>query len=168
METNSRAGKRSTMENANKLVGNHRGAEWRRNLTRKRKMRFEKGNTAAVGHGRPIASRQKIAEALLKDIASVWERRGAEVLEKLANDDPAALAKIAFGLIPREIAASLTVQAQQTPQGLTQDEWHRLVALLRIPRDMGIEGSPDEIAERCEAAIRAEFARPVLTAPPPL
>jgi hypothetical protein len=32
---------------------------------------------------------------------------------------------------------------------------------------MGIEGTPDEIAERCEAAIRAEFSRPMLIAPPP-
>ena len=101
----------------------------------------------------------------------MWERRGAEVLEKLANDDPAALARIAFGLIPRELQASLMVQAQQTPQGLSQDEWARLVALLRIPRDMGIEGTPDQIAERVERALYLEFSQPdieALPAPPTL
>ncbi|MBV9956741.1 MAG: hypothetical protein JOZ70_15990 [Pseudolabrys sp.] len=120
----------------------------------------ESGNRA----GRPTGSRQKIAEALLKDIAAVWERRGAEVLERLATDDPAALAKIAFGLLPRE--ALISVQ-QQAPAGLDAEQWSRLREILAMVERVAPPGtSPDAVLMALENGLRAEFARPILPAPP--
>jgi hypothetical protein len=55
--------------------------------------------------GRPIHSRQRIAEALLRDLAVVWEAQGKEVLERLAKDEPAKLAQIAYGLLPRDTSS---------------------------------------------------------------
>ena len=75
------------------------------------------GNPAGRPRG-TVSNRTKIAERLIADIREVWEACGIDVLKRLAADDPAALAKIAYGLIPRELQASLTVQAQATPAGL--------------------------------------------------
>jgi hypothetical protein len=109
--------------------------------------------------GRPMASRQRLGEKLIADLADVWERRGAEVFERLANDDPATLAKLGVSVLPKELF--LSVQ-QRLPANLTTDEWNRLVWLLSLPEKLGAKGTPDEIAARIERAVHAEFAAPVL------
>ncbi len=53
--------------------------------------------------GRPLGSRHKIADAIIRDIAAEWERSGAEVLERMARDQPAKFAQLAAGLIPKDI-----------------------------------------------------------------
>jgi hypothetical protein len=62
--------------------------------------RFLHGNP---GGGRPPGSRQKIAEALLRDLAEVWAEKGRVVLERLADDDPGKFATIAYGVLPRDV-----------------------------------------------------------------
>jgi hypothetical protein len=42
--------------------------------------------------GRPLGARQKISEALLADLAEVWEEHGKDVLTRLAIDEPGKLA----------------------------------------------------------------------------
>jgi hypothetical protein len=53
--------------------------------------------------GRGMTNRQRISERLLADLADVWERHGASVLERLAVTEPAKLATIAYGLLPRDV-----------------------------------------------------------------
>jgi hypothetical protein len=129
--------------------------------------RWQPGNRGAAADVTRLGTRNKLGKAFIEALGKKWETHGDTIVDQVASEHPEKLLEIVARLLPKEVAATLTVQ-QQTPQGLTQDEWHRLVELLRIPRDMGIEGTPDEIAERCEAAIRAEFSRPILIAPPPL
>jgi Family of unknown function (DUF5681) len=122
--------------------------------------RWQPGESGNIAGRRP-GSRQKIAEALLKDIADVWSRRGGEVLEKLANDDPAALAKIAAGLLPRE--SLIDVRATALPGQLDPAEWARLrdvVALLDrlVPPNM----SREQALAIAEGALRREFAQPLI------
>jgi hypothetical protein len=50
-----------------------------------------------------ILARQRISETLLRDLTEVWEAHGKIILEKLAVTDPAKLATIAYGLLPRDI-----------------------------------------------------------------
>jgi hypothetical protein len=52
--------------------------------------------------GRPSGARQRIPEQLLADLAEVWEAHGKAALEHLARNEPAKLAQIAHGLLPRE------------------------------------------------------------------
>ncbi|MGY4296133.1 hypothetical protein ACVWXN_004228 [Bradyrhizobium sp. i1.4.4] len=65
--------------------------------------------------GRPAGARQKIAERLIADIAEVWEACGKEVLKRLAIEEPAKLATIAYGLVPKDIFLNV---AQAAPGGL--------------------------------------------------
>jgi hypothetical protein len=69
--------------------------------------------------GRPLGSRHKIADAIIRDIAAEWERSGAEVLERMARDEPAKFAQLAAGLIPKDILLSVT---QRMPGNLTFDQ----------------------------------------------
>jgi hypothetical protein len=65
--------------------------------------------------GRPTGARQRIAEKLLSDIAEVWQACGIDVLKRLAVEEPAKLAQIAYGLVPKDIFLNV---AQAAPGGL--------------------------------------------------
>jgi hypothetical protein len=68
--------------------------------------RWLKGQTGNAA-GRGMTNRQRISEKLLADIAKVWETHGQTVLERLAATEPATLAKIAYGLLPRDLMISV-------------------------------------------------------------
>jgi hypothetical protein len=53
--------------------------------------------------GKPLGSRQRIAEALLSDLAEVWAEKGKQVLVRLADDDPGKFATIAYGVLPKDV-----------------------------------------------------------------
>jgi hypothetical protein len=108
-------------------------------------------------NGRPIGARAKIAERLLSDIADVWEEQGKTVLERLAKDDPAALAKIAYGLLPREMLLSV----QQSGPGVDADQWALMRRVLDAIERSGVEAEPGEIFEEIEHTLRARFAKPI-------
>jgi hypothetical protein len=101
---------------------------------------------APAGAGRPIGARQKLAEAIIKDICEDWNaslpdgrRAGPVALAKLRLDDPGRYITAVTGLIPRDLV--LTVEAEDNP----------LAAL-----------SPDEkreIARRLYESIAAEKAK---------
>lgn len=114
--------------------------------------------------GRPVASRQKIAEGIISDLAELWEEGGAKVLRHLMTEDPATFAKLAFGILPREALVSVS---QSPPGGLAPDEWQTLRAVLDLIQAHAPTGvAPGEIFGFIEHALRAEFAKPVIAAPP--
>jgi hypothetical protein len=71
---------------------------------------FILGHTGNLGGGRPKGSRNRLGEAFLSDLASEWERSGAEALARCAKDHPAVFCKVVAGLLPKEIDAQLTVE----------------------------------------------------------
>lgn len=111
--------------------------------------------------GRGMTNRQRIAEKLIADISEVWETHGKSVLLKLARDDPAKLASIAYGLLPKDIF----IAVQQTaPGSLDPDEWRLMVDLVRLIKASAPDGSqalPSEIVPVIEHAIRGHLAKPI-------
>ncbi|MDA9437250.1 DUF5681 domain-containing protein [Bradyrhizobium sp. CCBAU 51627] len=121
----------------------------------------QSGNAA----GRPPGARQKIAEKLIADIADVWEACGKDVLKRLAIEEPAKLATIAYGLVPKDIFLNV---AQTAPGGLEPDEWATLRRVLDIIQATAPDGvAPSLVFETIEHALRAEFARPIALPAPP-
>ena len=124
--------------------------------TRDERGRWLKGIPAPPGSGRPISSRQKISERLLQDLAVVWEEHGKTVLERLAKDDPAKLATIAYGLLPKDVF--VRVEDRRTPGNLEPEAWAALRRVLDIIQASGVEGDPQAIFEKIESALRADTA----------
>jgi hypothetical protein len=119
----------------------------------------QSGNPA----GRPLGARQRIAEKMLADLAGVWERRGAECLERLANDEPAKLAALGFGLLPKDVFMKVE---WTPPRGLTQDDHRQLVGLLDAIEAAGLgDVPPAELFAGIETYLRSEMARPIEHAP---
>jgi hypothetical protein len=115
-------------------------------------LKGQSGNSA----GRPQSSRQRIANQLLADLHEVWEEHGKSILERLAKDDPAKLATIAYGLLPKDVF--VRVEDQRTPGNLEPEAWAALRRVLDIIQAANIEGDPQAIFERIEAALRADNA----------
>lgn len=106
-------------------------------------------------NGRPLGSRQKIAEAIIRDIAAEWERSGASVLERMAKDEPAKFAQLAAGLVPKDILLSVT---QRIPGGLDPDDWATTLAVLQAIKTALPDAnsrSPADVLQFVLEAIRA-------------
>jgi Family of unknown function (DUF5681) len=103
-------------------------------------------------NGRPIGSRQKIAAQLLEDLQEVWAERGKAILHRLAIDDPARLAQIAYGLLPKDVF--VRVEDQRTPGNLES-----VRELLDILEAAGVQS-----AEDLRARLATEIQVPVSNA----
>jgi hypothetical protein len=109
--------------------------------------------------GRPQSSRQRIANQLLADLQEVWEEHGKTVLERLAKDDPAKLAQIAYGLLPKDVF--VRVEDQRVPGNLSPDAYAALRRLLDVIEKCGAVGPPQQVFEWIEEDLRARTAVPV-------
>jgi hypothetical protein len=103
-----------------------------------------------------MTNRKKISERLLADLAVVWEEYGKSILERLAKDDPAKLATMAYGLLPKDVF--VRVEDQRTPGNLEPEAWAALRRVLDIIQAANVEGDPQAIFERIEDALRADAA----------
>lgn len=91
--------------------------------THERDGRFVKGGKP--GPGRPVGSKSKLGEQFLLDLRDLWDRRGVEVLERVADEDPAALLRAVSSLLPRDLNINIGVD----PQGFV-DKFRSALALL--------------------------------------
>ena len=81
------------------------------------------------------------------------------MLERLAKDDPAKLAQIAYGLLPRDIF--VRVEDQRTPGGLDADSYAALRRLLDVIESCGAIGEPQQVFAMIEEDLRARLAKPL-------
>jgi hypothetical protein len=110
--------------------------------------------------GRPMHARQRLGEKIIANIAALWEEEGEGVLRRLIAEDPATFARLAFQILPKEVAASLTVQ--QAPGNLEPDQWARLRDILAMVERIAPPGaSPDAVLAALENGLRSELARPL-------
>ena len=117
----------------------------------------ESGNPA----GRPIGSRQKVSEAIIRDISEAWATHGVDVLNKLAISDPAKFAQLAAGLIPKEFQLSVE---SRLPGGLDADTWSIATAVFSAVKDALPDAGkhqPAEVMNYVLEALRAHGAKTI-------
>jgi hypothetical protein len=62
--------------------------------------RFITGNN---GGGRKLGSRNKLTTEFIDDLYAKWQEHGADVLERVIRDDPAAFLRTVAQILPKEI-----------------------------------------------------------------
>jgi hypothetical protein len=67
--------------------------------------------TGNSGGGRKLGSRNKLATEFLDDLYAKWKKHGADVLERVIRDDPAAFLRTVAQILPKEIDAAVNVNA---------------------------------------------------------
>lgn len=63
--------------------------------------RFQPGNNG--GGGRPLGSRNKLSEVFLHALCVDFDKHGADVIERVRVEDPAAYLRTVASLTPRKI-----------------------------------------------------------------
>jgi hypothetical protein len=96
-----------------------------------RATQFKPGH--AFKGGRPKGSRDKISSKFFEDLYAVWEKHGLRVLERLAEEDPATLARITSTVPPKEIVHS-TPESQLTDEQL-EHAYALLLSGIKIPTE---------------------------------
>jgi Family of unknown function (DUF5681) len=115
--------------------------------------------------GRPMGTRQKLAESMIPDIVAKWQEHGANVIDRLIVEEPKAFAMLAASLLPKEV--SLSVE-QRLPGNLDAQSYgtlRRVVELIEHYAPAGAE--PGDVFETLERALVAAYAEPTVALPPP-
>jgi hypothetical protein len=122
--------------------------------------KFVKGQSGNPA-GRPIGSRQRVAEKLIADLATIWEEEGETILRRLALTEPAKLATIAYGLLPRE--AFLHVQHSGAALDAAEQEMmHEVLQAVSAAVPNAGAREPGEVLQLVLDALRMHTARPLL------
>jgi hypothetical protein len=61
------------------------------------------------GPGRPKGARSRLSERFLDDLAGTWHEHGADVLQRLAQEKPAALLQAMVMLLPKHISLDANI-----------------------------------------------------------
>ena len=118
----------------------------------------QSGNPA----GRPLGSRHKITEAIIQDISGAWQTHGPQVLDRLAVEDPATFAKLAVGLVPKDVLLSINARL---PGGMDPDDWQLVTEVMGAIKQSIPDANtrqPGEVLEHTLAALRSYSAKPVI------
>jgi hypothetical protein len=111
--------------------------------------------------GRPLGTRNKFSESFVSDVAAVWADRGRNILENMAQDEPARFAELCGRLIPKDV--SLTI-SERLPGGLDAEDWQLTMEILRATRQAVPDASdrkPGEVLSFVLEAIRAHNAKAI-------
>jgi len=129
--------------------------------------RFQPGNNA--GKGRPMASRQRIGEALIPMFGELLEEDQARVaLRTMRDNEPGKFFQIAASLLPKQLEA--LIQAQTSSGGFTPGERRAIRGVLDAIEAAGARGiEPVQCFDLISHALRAELAKPLqIEALPPV
>jgi hypothetical protein len=87
-------------------------------------------------HGRPLGSRNKLAEAFVADMYQAWEADGSKAIQEMIKRKPWEFVKIAASLMPQKL--EITNKFQSLPDAELAD------ALTRAIKDItpGADGRP--------------------------
>jgi hypothetical protein len=60
------------------------------------------------GPGRKVGSRNRLGEAFIEDLKTVWEEDGISALRRCAAEDPGQFCRIVANLLPKDLNVNLT------------------------------------------------------------
>ena len=76
---------------------------------------YQKGQSGNP-KGRPMNSRQKLTEGFINDLSSFYEKEGASLIKRVADEQPAMLLQVVARLLPKDISLNVsgTIETELT------------------------------------------------------
>jgi hypothetical protein len=117
---------------------------------------WTKGQSANPA-GRPLGSRNKIAENVLTAFSLTTGEDAETSLRELRANEPGRFWTIAASLLPREVAVSMQ---QSLPGNLTPEQWAQVRRVVELVDRLAPAADPQEVFETVERALIAAYAEP--------
>src|SRR5215813_4621766 len=114
-------------------------------------------------NGRPLGSRSEFSTSFMRDLAKVWAKRGGDIIEKVATEDPSRFFAVAASLIPKDVALTLT---QRLPGNLDPADWSIAMSVFEAVKTAlpnANERAPADVLNFVLEAIRAHDAKLIET-----
>jgi hypothetical protein len=112
--------------------------------------------TPSPSPGRPQGARSQFSNEMIADMRASWAKNGPEAMQKTFEEQPAMYFRIMASIIPKDVA--VTVEDQRTPGNLEPEAWATLRRVLDLIESCKIEGDPQTVFEKIEAALRSDAA----------
>jgi Family of unknown function (DUF5681) len=126
--------------------------------------RWQKGESGNAA-GRPVGSRHKFGQDVIQALATDWAAGGPDAVATVRLTDPSTYLRVVASIVPKDVL--LTVQ-QQLPANLSPEAWQSLQGLWGAIENARIgDIPPEQVFAFLEQALRDEFAKPLVIAPPP-
>ena len=113
----------------------------------------QSGNPA----GRPVGSRQKLADSFLKDLEADWSKNGEATLPLARMADPMRYAQMVASILPKDVQVSVS---QSDASGADMLAWPIMrEALTAISGAIGDGAKPEDVIAVMVDAVRGHFAK---------
>jgi hypothetical protein len=121
--------------------------------------RVWKPGQSANPNGRPVASRQKLTDKFIKDLAEHYDKEGMRAIERVAEDNPLGYLQIVCRLLPKDV--TLTVSTDLS-SALPQDQLKRIAEAWMLSQhdDSVLEGESVVTSDPELAALPAPTEEP--------
>ena len=100
--------------------------------------------------GRVMGSRQKLTEGFINDLSSFYEKEGASLIKRVADEQPAMLLQVVARLMPKDLNLNVsgTIETE-----LTIDQRVRIAEAWMLGRQSSQVDALEGEAVRCNAAL---------------
>ncbi len=78
--------------------------------------------------GRPVGSRQKLAESFILSLQEAWKEKKTEIIQEVISTQPAKFMEMISKLIPRQVQAEVVIHDEDTHSYVQLSEVDALLA----------------------------------------
>jgi hypothetical protein len=117
--------------------------------------RWLKGS-ASPSPGRTPGARNKLGDAFVESLLNKWRTEGDAIIDRVAMNNPEKIVEVMARVLPKELAISVE---QRTPGNLDPESYAALRRVLDLIEAAKVDGDPQSIFEKIEAALRADAAK---------
>jgi len=115
----------------------------------------QSGNPA----GRKPGSRNKLVEDFVSDLQEKWRTDGADILDRVAANEPAKIVEVISRLAPKDIAVKLD---ERNSLGVEPALWNGFKRVLAAIEECApADTNPVQVFDAMERWVRSEFAVPI-------
>ena len=94
--------------------------------------------------GRPVGSRQKLAESFILSLQEAWKEKKTEIIQEVISTQPAKFMEMISKLIPRQVQAEVVIHDEDTHSYVQLSEVDALLAGLPAGGEERVLADVDE------------------------
>jgi hypothetical protein len=95
-----------------------------------------------AGPGRPKGLKDRLNIQVIETLEALWSKRGAEIIDQLAAEQPAVVAQLIARMIPQELATQAITGVDETTNNSNDNKDIRITLVQQVSDATAITHSP--------------------------